>query len=145
MYWIMEVIIIFLGYYMIMRSYKSFRIKFEKLEELNDEFILTHLVYMRKKEDYFSLSEVINVNFSKMIIKNNKFSGLGMIIILENNDIVKLINKRNSIIFLKSCKENIPQFYEEIFSKMNVFGEISHLLGMSSMKEMIEKEMEELE
>ncbi|MBP9478720.1 MAG: hypothetical protein KBF12_08875 [Sebaldella sp.] len=144
MFWIMEIVIVFIGYYLIIGSYKSFRIKLEKLEELNGEFIFTYLSYMRKKEEYFSIYEVRDVNFSKMVIKNNSFNKLNLLISLENNDIIRLTNKRNTIIFMKSFRENTPEFYEEIFSKADIFKEISSFLGISSLREMIEKEIDEL-
>lgn len=144
MFWIMEIVIVLIGYYLIMRSYKSFKIKSEKLEELNGEFIFTYLTYMGKKEEYFSVFEVRDVNFSKMVIKNNSFNKLNLLISLENNDIIRLTNKKNTIIFMKSCRENIPEFYEEIFSKADIFREISSFLGISSLREMIDKEIESL-
>ena len=85
MFWIMEIVIVFIGYYLIIGSYKSFRIKLEKLEELNGEFIFTYLSYMRKKEEYFSIYEVRDVNFSKMVIKNNSFNKLNLFLLKHSS------------------------------------------------------------
>ena len=104
----LRLILVFLAYYLYVSYYKSVKIKTEKLEEMNGEFIFTYLSYIMKKEMYFDIYEVETVSFSKMIIKNKEFSRLTLVITLENNDIIRLFNKRNAIIFFKSCKENSP-------------------------------------
>ena len=86
----LRLILVFLAYYLYVSYYKSVKIKTEKLEEMNGEFIFTYLSYIMKKEMYFDIYEVETVSFSKMIIKNKEFSRLTLVITLENNDIIRL-------------------------------------------------------
>jgi hypothetical protein len=117
----------------------------EKLEERNGEFIFTYLSYILKKEMYFNVYEVENVSFSKMIIKNKEFSRLTLMITLDNNDIIKIFNKRNAIIFFKSCKENSPALYEDIFQKSDIFNGMPGFFGLTSIRDIVENEIKKLE
>ncbi|MCP1223812.1 hypothetical protein [Sebaldella sp. S0638] len=141
----LRLILIFLAYYLYMSYYKSMKIKSEKLEEMNGEFIFTYLSYVMKKEMYFDIHEVENVGFSKMIIKNKEFTRLTLVITLENHDIIRIFNKRNAIIFFKSCKENSPVLYEEIFARSDIFGGMPGFFGLSSLRDIVENEIKRLE
>jgi hypothetical protein len=92
---------------------KNIKLKFEKLEELEGEFIYTHLMKFSKKEIYFSLEEIKTVFFTRMIIKNDEFGNLTLFIILEDEYAIKLQKKENIILFFKSCKENKPELYDK--------------------------------
>lgn len=128
-----------------MSYYKSVKLKTEKLEEVNGEFIFTYLSYILKKEMYFSVYEVENVSFPKMIIKNSGFSRLTLVITLQNHEIIKLYNKRNAIIFFKSCKENSPVLYEEIFEKSDIFSGMPGFFGLTSIRDIVENEIKKFE
>ncbi len=128
-----------------MSYYKSMKMKTEKLEEMNGEFIFTYLSYIMKKEMYFDVYEVENVGFSKMIIKNKEFTRLTLVITLENNDMIRIFNKRNAIIFFKSCKENSPGLYEDIFARSDIFGGMPGFFGLSSLRDIVENEIKRLE
>ncbi|MDR2878846.1 MAG: hypothetical protein LBV03_02925 [Fusobacteriales bacterium] len=137
--------LVFLVYYLYVSYYKSVKIKNEKLEEMNGEFIFTYLSYIMKKEMYFDIYEVETVGFSKMIIKNKEFARLTLVITMENNDVIRLFNKRNAIIFFKSCKENSPVLYEEIFVKSDIFGGMPGFFGLTSLRDIVENEIKMLE
>jgi len=92
---------------------KNIRLRFEKLEELEGEFIFTYLRKLSKKEIYFSLEEIKTVFFTRMIIKNDEFDKLTLFIILEDDYAVRLQKKENIILFFKSCKENNPEMYDK--------------------------------
>ena len=141
----LRLILIFLAYYLYMSYYKSMKMKTEKLEEMNGEFIFTYLSYIMKKEMYFDIYEVENVTFSKMIIKNKEFTRLTLIITLENNDVIRIFNKRNAVIFFKSCKENSPGLYEEIFVRSDIFGGMPGFFGLTSLRDIVENEIKKLE
>ena len=130
---------------MYMSYYKSVKLKTEKLEEVIGEFIFTYLSYILKKEMYFSVYEVENVSFPKMIIKNSGFSRLTLVITLQNHEIIKLYNKRNAIIFFKSCKENSPVLYEEIFAKSDIFSGMPGFFGLTSIRDIVENEIKKFE
>ena len=72
---------------------KNIKLKFEKLEELEGEFIYTYLMKFSKKEIYFRLDEIKTVFFTRMIIKNDEFDKLTLFIILEDDYAVKLQKK----------------------------------------------------
>ena len=112
---------------------------------MNGEFIFTYLSYIMKKEMYFDIYEVENVTFSKMIIKNKEFTRLTLIITLENNDVIRIFNKRNAVIFFKSCKENSPGLYEEIFVRSDIFGGMPGFFGLTSLRDIVENEIKKLE
>ena len=141
----LRLILIFLAYYLYMSYYKSMKMKTEKLEEMNGEFIFTYLSYIMKKEMYFDIYEVENVGFSKMIIKNKEFTRLTLVITLENHDVIRIFNKRNAIIFFKSCKEKSPGLYEEIFARSDIFGGMPGFFGLSSLRDIVENEIKRLE
>ena len=98
---------------MIIRILKNIRLKFEKLEELEGEFIFTYMRKFSKKEIYFRLDEIKTVFFTRMIIKNDEFDKLTLFIILEDDYAVRLQKKENIILFFKSCKENNPEMYDK--------------------------------
>ena len=93
---------------------KNIKLKFEKLEELEGEFIYTYLMKFSKKEIYFRLDEIKTVFFTRMIIKNDEFDKLTLFIILEDDYAVRLQKKENIILFFKSCKENNPEINENL-------------------------------
>ena len=100
-------------YFLIIRILKNIRLKFEKLEELEGEFIFTYMRKFSKKEIYFRLDEIKTVFFTRMIIKNDEFDKLTLFIILEDDYAVRLQKKGNIILFFKSCKENNPEMYDK--------------------------------
>ena len=103
----------FIIYFLIRKMLKNIKLKFEKLEELEGEFIFTYLRKLSKKEIYFSLEEIKTVFFTRMIIKNDEFGNLTLFIILEDEYAIKLQKKENIILFFKSCKENKPELYDK--------------------------------
>lgn len=142
---LLKLIFIFISWNIYIFYYRYIRMKIEKLEELNGEFIFTHLLYIRSEEMYFNIKEVRSVSFSKMVMKNNEFSSLTLVLLLEDGNIIRICNKRNSIVFFKSCKENTPELYEEIFLKGDIFGGVPNFLGLSSVRDIVENEIKNLE
>ena len=110
---VLFILLYFTLYFLIIRILKNIRLRFEKLEELEGEFIFTYLRKLSKKEIYFSLEEIKTVFFTRMIIKNDEFDKLTLFIILEDDYAVKLQKKENIILFFKSCKENNPEMYDK--------------------------------
>ena len=103
------ILLYFIIYFLIRKMLKNIKLKFEKLEELEGEFIYTYLMKFSKKEIYFRLDEIKTVFFTRMIIKNDEFDKLTLFIILEDDYAVRLQKKENIILFFKSCKEkNAP-------------------------------------
>ena len=100
-------------YFLARKIWKNIKLSFEKLEELNGEFIYTFLRRIFKKEVYFKLEEVKTVFFTRMIIKNDMFGNLTLYIVLEDDYAIKLQKKENIILFFKSCKENKPELYDK--------------------------------
>ena len=107
------ILLYFTLYFLIIRILKNIRLKFEKLEELEGEFIFTYMRKFSKKEIYFRLDEIKTVFFTRMIIKNDEFDKLTLFIILEDDYAVRLQKKENIILFFKSCKENNPEMYDK--------------------------------
>ena len=107
------ILLYFIIYFLIRKMLKNIKLKFEKLEELEGEFIYTHLMKFSKKEVYFRLDEIKTVFFTRMIIKNDEFDKLTLFIILEDDYAVRLQKKENIILFFKSCKENKPELYDK--------------------------------
>ena len=107
------ILLYFIIYFLIRRLHKKIKLKFEKLEELEGEFIYTYLMKFSKKEIYFRLDEIKTVFFTRMIIKNDEFDKLTLFIILEDDYAVRLQKKENIILFFKSCKENNPEMYDK--------------------------------
>ena len=107
------ILLYFIIYFLIRKMLKNIKLKFEKLEELEGEFIYTHLMKFSKKEFYFRLDEIKTVFFTRMIIKNDEFGKLMLFIILEDDYAVRLQKKENIILFFKSCKENKPELYDK--------------------------------
>ena len=107
------ILLYFIIYFLIRRMHKKIKLKFEKLEELEGEFIYTYLMKFSKKEIYFRLDEIKTVFFTRMIIKNDEFDKLTLFIILEDDYAVRLQKKENIILFFKSCKENKPELYDK--------------------------------
>ena len=103
------ILLYFIIYFLIRKMLKNIKLKFEKLEELEGEFIYTYLMKFSKKEIYF----IKTVFFTRMIIKNDEFDKLTLFIILEDDYAVKLQKKENIILFFKSCKENNPEMYDK--------------------------------
>lgn len=110
---VLFILLYFTLYFLIIRILKNIRLRFEKLEELEGEFIFTYLRKLSKKEIYFSLEEIKTVFFTRMIIKNDEFGNLTLFIILEDEYAIKLQKKENIILFFKSCKENKPELYDK--------------------------------
>ena len=110
---VLFILLYFTLYFLIIRILKNIRLKFEKLEELEGEFIYTYLMKFSKKEIYFRLDEIKTVFFTRMIIKNDEFDKLTLFIILEDDYAVRLQKKENIILFFKSCKENNPEMYDK--------------------------------
>ena len=110
---VLFILLYFTLYFLIIRILKNIRLRFEKLEELEGEFIYTHLMKFSKKEVYFRLDEIKTVFFTRMIIKNDEFGNLTLFIILEDEYAIKLQKKENIILFFKSCKENNPEMYDK--------------------------------
>ena len=110
---VLFILLYFTLYFLIIRILKNIRLRFEKLEELEGEFIFTYLRKLSKKEIYFSLEEIKTVFFTRMIIKNDEFDKLTLFIILEDDYAVRLQKKENIILFFKSCKENNPEMYDK--------------------------------
>ena len=110
---VLFILLYFTLYFLIIRMLKNIRLRFEKLEELEGEFIFTYLRKLSKKEIYFSLEEIKTVFFTRMIIKNDEFGNLTLFIILEDEYAIKLQKKENIILFFKSCKENKPELYDK--------------------------------
>ena len=107
------ILLYFIIYFLIRRMHKKIKLKFERLEELEGEFIYTYLMKFSKKEIYFRLDEIKTVFFTRMIIKNDEFDKLTLFIILEDDYAVRLQKKENIILFFKSCKENNPEMYDK--------------------------------
>ena len=107
------ILLYFIIYFLIRKMLKNIKLKFEKLEELEGEFIYTHLMKFSKKEVYFRMDEIKTVFFTRMIIKNDEFGKLMLFIILEDDYAVRLQKKENIILFFKSCKENKPELYDK--------------------------------
>ena len=107
------ILLYFIIYFLIRKMLKNIKLKFEKLEELEGEFIFTYLRKLSKKEIYFSLEEIKTVFFTRMIIKNDMFGNLTLYIVLEDDYAIKLQKKENIILFFKSCKENNSELYEK--------------------------------
>ena len=110
--WLLVILYLVL-YFLARKIWKNIKLSFEKLEELNGEFIYTFLNRVFKKEIYFKLEEVKNIFFTRMVIKNDMFGNLMLYIILEDDYTVKLEKKENIIIFFASCKRNNPELYEK--------------------------------
>jgi hypothetical protein len=110
---VLFILLYFTLYFLIIRILKNIRLRFEKLEELEGEFIFTYLRKLSKKEIYFSLEEIKTVFFTRMIIKNDEFGNLTLFIILEDEYAIKLQKKENIILFFKSCKENKSELYDK--------------------------------
>ena len=110
---VLFILLYFTLYFLIIRILKNIRLRFEKLEELEGEFIFTYLRKLSKKEIYFSLEEIKTVFFTRMIIKNDEFGKLMLFIILEDDYAIRLQKKENIILFFKSCKENNPEMYDK--------------------------------
>lgn len=107
------ILLYFIIYFLIRKMLKNIKLKFEKLEELEGEFIYTYLMKFSKKEVYFKLDEIKTVFFTRMIIKNDEFGKLMLFIILEDDYAIRLQKKENIILFFKSCKENTPELYDK--------------------------------
>ena len=107
------ILLYFIIYFLIRKMLKNIKLKFEKLEELEGEFIYTYLMKFSKKEIYFRLDEIKTVFFTRMIIKNDEFDKLTLFIILEDDYAIRLQKKENIILFFKSCKENTPELYDK--------------------------------
>ena len=107
------ILLYFIIYFLIRKMLKNIKLKFEKLEELEGEFIYTYLMKFSKKEIYFKLDEIKTVFFTRMIIKNDEFGKLMLFIILEDDYAIRLQKKENIILFFKSCKENTPELYDK--------------------------------
>ena len=110
--WLLVILYLVL-YFLARKIWKNIKLSFEKLEELNGEFIYTFLRRIFKKEVYFKLEEVKTVFFTRMIIKNDMFGNLTLYIVLEDDYAIKLQKKENIILFFKSCKENKPELYDK--------------------------------
>ena len=110
--WLLVILYLVL-YFLARKIWKNIKLSFEKLEELNGEFIYTFLRRIFKKEVYFKLEEVKTVFFTRMIIKNDMFVNLTLYIVLEDDYAIKLQKKENIILFFKSCKENNSELYEK--------------------------------
>ena len=111
--WLLVILYLVL-YFLARKIWKNIKLSFEKLEELNGEFIYTFLRRIFKKEVYFKLEEVKTVFFTRMIIKNDMFGNLTLYIVLEDDYAIKLQKKENIILFFKSCKENNSELYKKI-------------------------------
>ena len=110
---VLFILLYFTLYFLIIRILKNIRLRFEKLEELEGEFIFAYLRKFSKREIYFRLDEIKTVFFTRMIIKNDEFGKLMLFIILEDDYAVRLQKKENIILFFKSCKENNPEMYDK--------------------------------
>ncbi|RRD39523.1 hypothetical protein EII29_06850 [Leptotrichia sp. OH3620_COT-345] len=122
------IILYFVLYFFIRKIRRSIKLSFEKLEELNGEFIYTFLKNFSKKEMYFNLEEVHSLFFTQMIVKNGSFGNLTVYIILEDEYAVKLQKKENIITFFKSCKENKPEMYEKFLESTPMGIDISAIM-----------------
>ena len=122
------ILLYFIIYFLIRRMHKKIKLKFEKLEELEGEFIYTYLMKFSKKEIYFRLDEIKTVFFTRMIIKNDEFDKLTLFIILEDDYAVRLQKKENIILFFKSCKENKPELYDKFLKNVPMGINISAIM-----------------
>ena len=122
------ILLYFIIYFLIRRLHKKIKLKFEKLEELEGEFIYTYLMKFSKKEIYFRLDEIKTVFFTRMIIKNDEFGNLTLFIILEDEYAIKLQKKENIILFFKSCKENKPELYDKFLKNVPMGINISGIM-----------------
>ena len=122
------ILLYFIIYFLIRKMLKNIKLKFEKLEELEGEFIYTHLMKFSKKEVYFRLDEIKTVFFTRMIIKNDEFGKLMLFIILEDDYAVRLQKKENIILFFKSCKENKPELYDKFLKNVPMGINISAIM-----------------
>ena len=125
---VLFILLYFTLYFLIIRILKNIRLRFEKLEELEGEFIFTYLRKLSKKEIYFSLEEIKTVFFTRMIIKNDEFGNLTLFIILEDEYAIKLQKKENIILFFKSCKENEPELYDKFLKNVPMGINISAIM-----------------
>ena len=101
--WLLVILYLVL-YFLARKIWKNIKLSFEKLEELNGEFIYTFLRRIFKKEVYFKLEEVKTVFFTRMIIKNDMFGNLTLYIVLEDDYAIKIHKKENIILFFKIFK-----------------------------------------
>jgi len=122
------ILLYFIIYFLIRKMLKNIKLKFEKLEELEGEFIYTYLMKFSKKEIYFRLDEIKTVFFTRMIIKNDEFDKLTLFIILEDDYAVRLQKKENIILFFKSCKENKPELYDKFLKNVPMGINISAIM-----------------
>ncbi|MDO5089204.1 MAG: hypothetical protein Q4D53_05405 [Leptotrichiaceae bacterium] len=122
------IILYFVFYFFIRKIRRNIKLSFEKLEELNGEFIYTFLKNFSKKEIYFTLEEVHSLYFTRMIVKNRNFASLTAYIVLEDEYTMKLQKKENIIIFFKSCKENKPELYEKFLKATPMGIDISGIM-----------------
>lgn len=125
--WLLVILYLIL-YFFARKIWKNIKLSFEKLEELNGEFIYTFLRRIFKKEVYFKLEEIKTVFFTRMIIKNDMFGNLTLYIVLEDDYAIKLQKKENIILFFKSCKENKPELYDKFLKNVPMGINISAIM-----------------
>lgn len=112
-------LLLFVAIYVLVRlNWNKIQSRVEKLEEYNGEFIYTFFNKFWKKEMYFSLNEIEEILFTRMVINRNKFNKVSVKVLLKDGYIIALQKKENCIELLKSCRENKKDLYEKVFKRV---------------------------
>ena len=112
-------LLLFVAIYVLVRlNWNKIQSRVEKLEEYNEEFIYTFFNKFWKKEMYFSLNEIEEILFTRMVINKNKFDKLSIKIFLKDQYVINLNKKESCVKLLKSCRENNKDLYEKVFKRV---------------------------
>lgn len=112
-------LLLFAAIYVLVRlNWNKIQSRVEKLEEYNGEFIYTFFNKFWKKEMYFSLNEIEEILFTRMVINKNKFDKLSIKIFLKDQYVINLNKKESCVKLLKSCRENNKDLYEKVFKRV---------------------------
>ena len=112
-------LLLFVAIYVLVRlNWNKIQSRVEKLEEYNGEFIYTFFNKFWKKEMYFSLNEIEEILFTRMVINKNKFDKLSIKIFLKDQYVINLNKKESCVKLLKSCRENNKDLYEKVFKRV---------------------------
>lgn len=112
-------LLLFVAIYVLVRlNWNKIQSRVEKLEEYNGEFIYTFFNKFWKKEMYFSLNEIEEILFTRMVINKNKFDKLSIKIFLKDQYVINLNKKESCVKLLKSCRENNKDLYKKVFKRV---------------------------
>ena len=110
-------LLLFVAIYVLVRlNWNKIQSRVEKLEEYNGEFIYTFFNKFWKKEMYFSLNEIEEILFTRMVINKNKFDKLSIKIFLKDQYVINL-NKKESCVKLLKVVEKIIKTYMKKYLK----------------------------